>query len=142
MSIRCGLAAVAVSSRLCADVAGAAPPAAAKTPAGGPAPVARTERGGSIRRCGVSAGVTQHVQPRKDSRRAWPLIVRSSCSESRSFGLPQYLAPVLPQCNHRRCNRVLIGAVGNANLQRIDLVGLEDRAEVGVRRLFEGNPDR
>src|SRR5215216_4499188 len=142
--MRCGLAAVAVGWRLLTDAAGAdGPAAAAKMPTGDePPPVARTRRAVMLRRCGASVGVTQHIQPRKASRRVWPLIVRSSgCSGDRRFGLPQYLAPMLAQCNHRRCNRVLIGAVGNANLQRIDLDRFEDRSEIGVRRLFECNPD-
>src|SRR5215211_8449281 len=102
--MRCGLAEIAVGSRLCAEVNGLALVPAAKTGADAPAPLARTRRCGSVRRGGAIAGVTQHAQPRKDSWRVWPLIVGSSICSGQGFGTPQYLASLAPQRDHRRRN--------------------------------------
>src|SRR5215213_5087960 len=139
--MRCGLAEVAVGSRLLTEVTGLALVAAAKIGADAPAPLACTRRCGSVRRGGATAGVTQHAQPRKDSRRAWPLIVCSSVCSGQGFGTPQYLASVVSQRDHRGADGVLISSAGNANLHRIDLAGLKGRGEIGVRGLFECEPN-
>src|SRR5262245_23857036 len=116
--MRCGFAAAAVPEPLCGDAIGPEPASAANTGPRRTPPPACARRGSTRRGDGSTGVATQQTQPRNAYLRACCFMGASRC-----FALcgPEHVGTAFADAHHGRHDGVLIGAVGDADPDGVDI---------------------